>query len=158
MEAEIKEKENDFDDMEKHIVCQSILLETYEKKNQILDENYKELQSEYSGSFDYYKKKIEQLEENNKRQIENTDRFKDIEALEEKHKKHIQDMEENYDLIYEAQKIAHENEIQEMNRCRAQSFTSLMTDLHQDINGAFAFIVGALMEHFLEGSAPLRPW
>ena len=77
--VEIKEKENDFDDMEKHIVCQSILLETYEKKNQILEENYKEMQLEYSGSFDYYKKKIEQLEENNKVQIENTNRYtKDI--------------------------------------------------------------------------------
>ena len=61
METEIKEKDNDFDDMEKHIVCQSILLENYEKKNQILEENYKEMQLEYSGSFDYYKKKIEQL-------------------------------------------------------------------------------------------------
>ena len=116
METEIKEKDNDFDDMEKHIVCQSILLETYEKKNQILEENYKELQSEYSGSFDYYKKKIEQLEENNKLEIENTDRYKDIETLEEKHKKHIQDLEENYDHIYEAQKIAHQNEIHELKK------------------------------------------
>ena len=88
--VEIKEKENDFDDMEKHIVCQSILLENYEKKNQILEENYKEMQLEYSGSFDYYKKKIEQLEENNKVQIENTNRYtKDIQALEQQHKNQI---------------------------------------------------------------------
>ena len=112
--VEIKEKENDFDDMEKHIVCQSILLENYEKKNQILEENYKEIQLEYSGSFDYYKKKIEQLEENNKVQIENTNRYtKDIQALEEQHNKQIKDLEEKYDRIYEAQKISHENEIQE---------------------------------------------
>ena len=112
--VEIKEKENDFDDMEKHIVCQSILLENYEKKNQILEENYKEMQLEYSGSFDYYKKKIEQLEENNKVQIENTNRYtKDIQALEEQHNKQIKDLEEKYDRIYEAQKISHENEIQE---------------------------------------------
>ena len=37
------------------------------------------MQLEYSGSFDYYKKKIELLEENNKVQIENTNRYtKDI--------------------------------------------------------------------------------
>ena len=51
--------------------------------------------------------------------------------------------------IYENKKI---------NRYRAQSFTSLMTDLHQDINRVSSFIVGALMEHFLEGIAPLRHW
>ena len=39
---------------------------------------------------------------------------------------------------------------------RAQSFTSLMADRRQDINGGFAHLAGALMEHFLEGSAPLR--
>ena len=41
---------------------------------------------------------------------------------------------------------------------RAQSFTSLKADLHQDINGGFAFstLAGALMEHFLEGIALLR--
>ena len=72
------------------------------------------MQLEYSGSFDYYKKKIEQLEENNKVQIENTNRYtKDIQALEEQHKKQIKDLEEKYDHINEAQKIAHENEIQE---------------------------------------------
>ena len=27
-------------------------------QNQILEENYKEMQLEYSGSFDYYKKKL----------------------------------------------------------------------------------------------------
>ena len=37
---------------------------------------------------------------------------------------------------------------------RAQSFTSLKADLRQDINSDFAFR-GALMEHFLEESAPL---
>ena len=40
----------------------------------------------------------------------------------------------------------------------AQSFTSLKADLHQDINRSFAFSSCALMEHFLEGSAPLRLW
>ena len=39
---------------------------------------------------------------------------------------------------------------------RDQSFTSLMADLRQDINGCFAFFAGALMGHFHEGSAPLR--
>ena len=38
---------------------------------------------------------------------------------------------------------------------RAQLFTSLMADLRQDICGDFA---GALMEQFLEGSAPLWLW
>ena len=33
--------------------------------------------------------------------------------------------------------------------------TSLEADFRQDINGDLA---GALMEHFLEGSAPLRLW
>ena len=37
-----------------------------------------------------------------------------------------------------------------------QSFTSLMAYLCQDINGGFVFSTGALMEHFLEGIAPLR--
>ena len=32
-----------------------------------------------------------------------------------------------------------------------------MTDLRQDINGGF-HLAGALMEHFPEGSAPLRLW
>ena len=35
---------------------------------------------------------------------------------------------------------------------RAQYFTSLKADIRQNING------GALMEHFLKGSAPLRLW
>ena len=41
-----------------------------------------------------------------------------------------------------------------------QTFTSLKEDLRQDINRGFAFstLAGALMEHFLEGSAPLRLW
>ena len=34
-----------------------------------------------------------------------------------------------------------------------QSFTSLKADIRQDINGDLA---NASMEHFLEGSAPLR--
>ena len=37
----------------------------------------------------------------------------------------------------------------------AQSFTSLKADLRQDINGEVLHLSGALMEHFLEGSAPL---
>ena len=37
---------------------------------------------------------------------------------------------------------------------RSQSFTSLMTDLHQDIE--FLHLEEALMEHLLEGIAPLR--
>ena len=41
---------------------------------------------------------------------------------------------------------------------RAQTFISLKADLCQDINGGFAFIAGALMEHFLEGSGLLRLW
>ena len=41
---------------------------------------------------------------------------------------------------------------------RAQSFTSLKADLRQDINGGFAFSIGALMEHFLVGSVLLRLW
>ena len=40
---------------------------------------------------------------------------------------------------------------------RAQSFTSLKADLHQDINVGFAFS-RCLKEHFLEGSSPLRLW
>ena len=36
----------------------------------------------------------------------------------------------------------------------SQSFTSLNADLCQDI----LHLAGALMEHFLEGSAPLRLW
>ena len=40
---------------------------------------------------------------------------------------------------------------------RDQSFTSLKADFRQDINVGFHF-AGALMEHFLEGSAPLRLW
>ena len=38
---------------------------------------------------------------------------------------------------------------------RAQSFTRLMADLHQDISRGSSF-TKALMEHFLEGIAPLR--
>ena len=38
----------------------------------------------------------------------------------------------------------------------AQSLTSLMADVRQDINRVSSFITGALMEHFLEGIAPLR--
>ena len=40
---------------------------------------------------------------------------------------------------------------------RAQSFTSLMADLRQDINRVSSFN-NALMEHFLEGIALLRHW
>ena len=40
----------------------------------------------------------------------------------------------------------------------AQPFTSLMADLHQDINRVFLHLAGALMEHFLEGIAWLRYW
>ena len=40
---------------------------------------------------------------------------------------------------------------------RAQSFTSLMADLRQDINRVSSFN-NALMEHFLEGIALLRYW
>ena len=40
-------------------------------------------------------------------------------------------------------------------RCMAQPFTSLKADLRQDINRGLG---GTLMEHFLEGSAPLRLW
>jgi len=39
---------------------------------------------------------------------------------------------------------------------RAQSFTSLKIDLHQDTNAVYAFSRCALMEHFLKGSASLR--
>ena len=39
---------------------------------------------------------------------------------------------------------------------RAQSFTSLKTDLRQDINGGFLHLAGALKEHFLEGSVPFK--
>ena len=42
---------------------------------------------------------------------------------------------------------------------RSQSFTFLMADLHQDINqvvGTYLHLEGTLMEHFLEGIAPLR--
>ena len=38
-----------------------------------------------------------------------------------------------------------------------QSFTSLKADLPQDINGVLN-LAGALMEHFLEGSSPIRLW
>ena len=38
-----------------------------------------------------------------------------------------------------------------------KSFTSLKADLRQDINGGL-HLSGALMENFLEGSAPLRLW
>ena len=41
---------------------------------------------------------------------------------------------------------------------RAQSFTSLMEDLHQDINIVSSFSAGALMEHLREGIASLRHW
>ena len=37
----------------------------------------------------------------------------------------------------------------------AQSFTSLKADLWQDINGGFWHLAGALIEHFLEDSAPV---
>ena len=40
---------------------------------------------------------------------------------------------------------------------RAQSLISLMAHLRQDINRIF-HLAGALMEHFLEGIAPLRLW
>ena len=43
-------------------------------------------------------------------------------------------------------------------RHRSQSFTSLMTDLCQDINRVNLYLAGALMEHLLEGIAPLRHW
>ena len=39
---------------------------------------------------------------------------------------------------------------------RSQSFTSLMADLCQDINREFLHLAGGVMEHFLEGIAPLR--
>ena len=42
-------------------------------------------------------------------------------------------------------------------RLRAQSFTSLKSDLRQDINRGFTLKAGALMELFLEGNASLRP-
>ena len=41
---------------------------------------------------------------------------------------------------------------------RAQAFTSLMADLCQDINRVSFHLAGALMEHFLEGIAPLEHW
>ena len=42
----------------------------------------------------------------------------------------------------------------------AQSFTPLMEDLRQEINrvSSFSTVAGALMQHFLDGSAPLRLW
>ena len=39
----------------------------------------------------------------------------------------------------------------------AQSFTNLMANLRPDINSVL-HLAGALMEHFLEGIAPLRHW
>ena len=36
-----------------------------------------------------------------------------------------------------------------------QSFTSLKADLHQDIH---LHLAGSLMEHFIEGIAPLGRW
>ena len=41
---------------------------------------------------------------------------------------------------------------------RDQSFTSLMADLLSGHKQNFFHLAGALMEHFLEGSAPLRLW
>ena len=40
----------------------------------------------------------------------------------------------------------------------AQSLTSIMADLRQDIKTEFLHLAGAFMEHFLEGIAPLRHW
>ena len=34
----------------------------------------------------------------------------------------------------------------------------MMADICQDINRLASFIGGALMEHFLEGNAPLKYW
>ena len=41
---------------------------------------------------------------------------------------------------------------------RAQPFTLLKADLHQDINGSFAFSLCLKMEHFFEGSDSLKLW
>ena len=44
-------------------------------------------------------------------------------------------------------------------KLRAQSFTSFKADLSQEKNNrGFVFLIGVLMEHFLEGSAQLRLW
>ena len=44
-----------------------------------------------------------------------------------------------------------------MHHLGAKSFTSLKADLCQGVNGGLRF-AGALLEHFLEGSTPLRRW
>ena len=43
-------------------------------------------------------------------------------------------------------------------KLRAQTFTALKADLRQDINRVSSFNRGALMDHFIEGIAPLRHW